>query len=38
MKIQWNEPELQTVASYGDLAVLIVCVFAIIASLAGWLG
>ena len=27
---QWNEPELQTVASYGDLAVLVVCAIAIV--------
>ena len=33
----WDEPWLQTVANYGDLAVLLVGVFAIVAAACGWL-
>jgi hypothetical protein len=36
MKI-WNEPELQTAASYGDLAVLVICLAVIVATACGWL-
>ena len=27
---QWNDPVLQSAASYGDLAVLVVCAIAIV--------
>ena len=34
----WDEPELQLVASYGDLAVLLICVFAIVLFATGSIG
>jgi hypothetical protein len=37
MKTEWNEPELQTVASWGDLAVLVICLAVIVATACGWL-
>ena len=37
MKTEWNEPELQQVATYGDLAVLLICLVVILATLAGYL-
>ena len=35
MKIEWDEPTVQTVASWADLVVLVICLVSIILIITG---